>query len=112
RRTAGVFCNSAYTESLVRPSAQKTWRVPNALRPAFLVPPPRTSCGVRPVLLNVGAVSPYKQQAEILAVAHKSWWRGLRFEMQFAGAVDQRTGYDAGFMRQIAEAEKAGYARH
>jgi glycosyltransferase involved in cell wall biosynthesis len=112
RRTAGVFCNSAYTESLVRPSAPKTWRVPNALRPAFFVPPSQTTRGVRPVLLNVGAVSPHKQQAEILAVARKLWQRGLRFEMQFAGTVDQRTGYDAGFMRQIAGAERAGYARH
>ena len=112
RRTAGVLCNSAYTESLVRPSARKTWRVPNALRPAFFVPPPQASRGVRPVLLNVGAVSPYKQQVEILAVAGKLWRRGLRFEMQFAGAVDQRPGYHARFMRQIAEAEKDGYARH
>jgi len=112
RRTAGVLCNSAYTESLVRPSARKTWRVPNALRPAFFVPPPQASRGVRPVLLNVGAVSPYKQQVEILAVAGKLWRRGLRFEMQFAGAVDQRPVYHARFMRQIAEAEKAGYARH
>jgi hypothetical protein len=27
RRAAGVFCNTAYTEGLVRPRAPKTWRV-------------------------------------------------------------------------------------
>src|SRR6185312_6563280 len=39
RRTAGVFCNSAYTESLVRPRARKVWRVPNALRQPFFDAP-------------------------------------------------------------------------
>jgi glycosyltransferase involved in cell wall biosynthesis len=112
RRTAGVFCNSGYTESLVRPSARKTWRVPNALRAEFFVPPPPASRSARPVLLNVGAVSLHKQQAEILAVAGKLWRRGLRFEMQFAGAVGRRTGYHTSFLCQLAEAEKAGYARH
>jgi len=112
RRTDGVFCNSAYTENLVAPRAKRVWRVPNALRPEFFGPLPPSPRNDRPVLLNVGVISPYKQQAEILAVAQKLWQRGLRFEMQFAGAVDQQTGYGAGFMRQLAEAQTAGYARH
>src|SRR5262249_50249020 len=40
RRTAGVFCNSAYTESLVSPRTRRVWRVPNAVRPAFFSPAP------------------------------------------------------------------------
>jgi glycosyltransferase involved in cell wall biosynthesis len=88
RRTAGVFCNSAYTENLARPSAQKTWRVPNALRLAFLESslekPPKTVA----VLLNVGALSPYKRQREILAMAGRLWRRGLRFELRFAGGIE------------------------
>ena len=32
--------------------------------------------------------------------------------MQFAGAVKTETGYDAEIMPQLAEAQKAGYARH
>src|SRR5262249_6057431 len=35
KRAAGVFCNSAYTESLVAPQAKRVWRVPNALRQPF-----------------------------------------------------------------------------
>ena len=31
----GVFCNSQYTESLVRPRNPRTWTVPNALRSSF-----------------------------------------------------------------------------
>jgi glycosyltransferase involved in cell wall biosynthesis len=112
RRTDGVFCNSAYTENLVAPRAKATWRVPNALRQEFFAPQPPPIRGPHPVLLNVGVISPYKQQVEILAVACKLRQRGLTFEIQFAGAVDQRTVYGAEFMRRLAEAQTAGYARH
>ena len=47
RRTAGVFCNSAYTENLVRPRARKTWRVPNALRAEFFTDALRKRLAVR-----------------------------------------------------------------
>src|SRR5208282_1511785 len=67
RRTAGVFCNSAYTEGLVRPRAKKTWRVPNALRREFFEAVPT---GARPcILLNVGVVTQRKRQLELLDVA-------------------------------------------
>lgn len=112
RNAGGVFCNSAYTESLVAPRARRTWRVPNCLRTEFFSAPPLPARAARPILLNVGMVSEYKQQTEILAVARKLWQRGLRFEMRFAGGVDVGTRYGAEFMRQLAEAEAAGYARH
>ena len=41
-RTAGVFCNSAYTESLVRPRAPSVWRVPNASAPRNFLGDPAT----------------------------------------------------------------------
>lgn len=112
RRTTGVFCNSAYTESLVRPCAQKTWRVPNALRLAFLEPPPEKPAKTAATLLNVGVLSPHKQQREILAMAGRLWRRGLRFELRFAGGIETKTDYGAGFARELAEAEKSRYARH
>jgi glycosyltransferase involved in cell wall biosynthesis len=112
RRTAGVFCNSAYTEGRVAPRTERVWRVANALRAAFFDRPPAASRGARPVLLNVGVISGYKQQLEILAVMRRLWERGLRFEMQFAGALDAATNYGADFRRQMAGAEQAGYARH
>ena len=38
KRTIGVFCNSSYTEQLVRARARRTWRVANAIREAFFAP--------------------------------------------------------------------------
>jgi glycosyltransferase involved in cell wall biosynthesis len=112
QKTGGVFCNSAYTESIVAPVARRIWRVPNCLRLEFFDSPAVAHHGERPILLNVGLFSPYKRQAEILALAHRLWQRGLRFELQFAGSTETRTGYGADFMLRLAEAEKAGYARH
>jgi glycosyltransferase involved in cell wall biosynthesis len=112
RRTAGVFCNSAYTESLVLPSAQKTWWVPNALRLAFLEPPLEKSVKTAAALINVGMLSPHKRQREILAMAGRLWRRGLRFDLRFAGGIETKTDYGAAFARELAEAEKSRYARH
>jgi glycosyltransferase involved in cell wall biosynthesis len=112
RKTGGVFCNSAYTENLVAPVARRIWRVPNCLRGDFFDPPAVTPRGELPILLNVGLLSPYKRQTEILALAQRLWQRGLRFELQFAGSTETRTSYGADFMRRLAEAEKNGYARH
>jgi glycosyltransferase involved in cell wall biosynthesis len=111
-KTGGVFCNSAYTEKLVAPRAHRVWRVPNAVRPVFFEPPPLQERGGLPILLNVGAVEPRKRQVEILALAHRLWQRGLRFELQFAGVTAARTAYGAEFLRQLAAAEKSGFARH
>jgi glycosyltransferase involved in cell wall biosynthesis len=112
RRTGGVFCNSAYTESLVRSFARRSWRVPNALRLAFLEPPPEKLVKTAADLLNVGALSPHKRQREILAMAGRLWRRGLRFELRFAGTIEPKTDYGSGFARELAAAEKSGYARH
>ena len=112
RKTGGVFCNSIYTENLVAPVARRIWHVPNCLRREFFDSPAVASHDELPVLLNVGLLSPYKRQTEILALARRLWQRGLRFELQFAGATETRTSYGTDFMRQLAEAEKAGYARH
>jgi glycosyltransferase involved in cell wall biosynthesis len=112
RKTDGVFCNSTYTERVVAPRTKRVWRVANPVRAAFFERLPGPTRDVRPILLNVGVLSEYKQQAKILAVARKLRQRGLRFEMQFAGAVHPAEAYDANFLRQLAEAEAAGYARH
>jgi glycosyltransferase involved in cell wall biosynthesis len=112
RQAGGVFCNSAYTENLVAPRARRVWRVANAVRAVFFAQPPARLRAAVPVLLNIGVLEPRKRQAEILALAQKLWQRGLRFELQFAGSTETRTSYGADFMRQLAGAEKAGYARH
>jgi glycosyltransferase involved in cell wall biosynthesis len=112
KRTYGVFCNSAYTEGLVAPRARRTWRVPNALRTPFFETPLELKKSDPPVLLNIGEIFTRKQQLELLGVARKLHQRGLRFELQFIGAIEADTDYSRQFLREIAEAQKAGYARH
>ena len=111
RRTAGVFCNSAYTESLVAPQTRKVWRVPNALRLPFFAAPP-TDQRRLPVLLNIGMMEARKQQRQLLQIAGNLWRRGLKFELQFAGNVVSDTAYGRDFQRELAAAQRAGYARH
>ncbi len=111
RRTAGVFCNSAYTEALVAPYAPQTWRVANALRlPFFEVP--LANASRPPLLLNVGMMEPRKQQVQLLKLAGNLRRRGLKFELQFVGKRDNRSEYGAAFAAELALAEKAGYAQH
>ncbi len=111
-RTLGVFCNSSYTENLVRPRARKTWLMPHPLRQAFLDPPPDP--GARPcVLLNVGVISPRKRQLELLDVAEALYQQGLKFEFRFVGYVHPGgAAYAEAFRRRIKPMEEAGYARY
>jgi len=112
KRTVGVFCNSAYTESLVAPQAKRVWRVPNALRRPFFDLPVKSKESQLPILLNVGEIFPRKQQVELLEVAKKLHQRGFHFELQFIGTVEPETDYGKAFLRGLAEGQKAGYARH
>jgi len=111
RRTRGVFCNSTYTESLVRPRARRTWLAPHALRPEFFAPLPAK---VRPpILLNAGVISPRKRQRELLDVAENLHRRGLKFELRFIGLIHPAANdYAQGFRERIGPMEAAGYARY
>jgi glycosyltransferase involved in cell wall biosynthesis len=110
-RTAGVFCNSAYTESLVRPRARKTWRVANPIRLDFFKPITRAERNRVPVLLNIGHVVPRKRQVELLALAQRLHERGCRFEMRFVGQCGEHE-YGQAFRRKVAEAAAQGYASY
>jgi glycosyltransferase involved in cell wall biosynthesis len=113
RRTAGVFCNSAYTENLVRPRAKKTWRVSNALRREFFDALPDVSAAPRKcILLNVGAVTGRKRQLELLDIAHKLRRRNLKFELHFIGRLKPSEPYAAQFLKRIKPLETEGWARH
>ena len=112
-RTEGVLCNSSYTERIVQPRNSRTWRVPNALRREFFDPlPPTTARPQEPKLLNVGFVTSYKRQNELLDLAERLHKDGHRFEMQFIGAADPRGSYSARFLERIKIAEREGFARH
>ncbi len=112
KRTNGVLCNSAYTESVVAPATKKTWRVANPVRQPFFDTPLPAPANNAPVLLNVGMLLAHKRQREILALGERLWRRGLKFELQFAGGIETKTAYGAAFVNELAAAEKAGYARH
>ncbi|HZQ45521.1 MAG TPA: glycosyltransferase family 4 protein, partial [Verrucomicrobiae bacterium] len=110
KRTRGVFCNSEYTESLVKPRTPRTWRVPNAIRAPFCeaakTPSPAGKC----VLINVGLISERKRQLELLDVARRLHAEGLDFELQFVGQTPEKNPYAATFMERLKEA--GAYARH
>jgi glycosyltransferase involved in cell wall biosynthesis len=104
-RTQGVFCNSAYTESMVRPIARRTWRVPNAIRREFFdASPPTRSAITRPIFLNVGTISPHKRQCEILELAEKLHREGHLFALQFIGPAESHDLYAASFLDRIEHA--------
>jgi glycosyltransferase involved in cell wall biosynthesis len=112
RRTSGVFCNSSYTEKLVRPRARRTWLMPHPLHQAFLDPPPDP--GARPcVLLNVGVICPRKRQLELLDVAEALHRQGLKFEFRFVGYIyNRQDSYVTAFLNRIQPMTAAGYARY
>jgi glycosyltransferase involved in cell wall biosynthesis len=112
KRAGGVFCNSAYTEGLVRPRARVTWRVPYALREQFFSLPARGKPLAACVLLNVGVISPRKRQLEILETARALYGQALSFELHFIGSADPKTTYAAAFLDRMREAEQKGYARY
>ena len=108
-RTHGVFCNSTYTEGLVRSRARKTWLSPHALRLGFLEPAPEMN--PRPcVLLNAGVISPRKRQLELLDVAEALHRRGLKVEFRFIGFTSP-SPYVAAFLEKIKALEAKGCAR-
>jgi glycosyltransferase involved in cell wall biosynthesis len=112
KRTAGVFCNSAYTEQLVKSRTPRTWRVPNALRKQFLVPPSKPKPARKCALVNVGVVSPGKRQIELLEVVRALRQQGLDFEFQFVGHVSPGSPYAAAFLEKIRPMEREGFARY
>jgi glycosyltransferase involved in cell wall biosynthesis len=112
-RTAGVFCNSAYTESLVRPRARRVWRVSNAVRLAFFETAPGVAAtSSRPLLVNVGVICPWKRQLELVQVAETLSRRGLSFELVFIGRAPSEDSYARAFLEQIRPLERQGCIRY
>ncbi len=119
-RTGGVLTrNSAHAERpAVCPSVpggnhSRTCGGANALRPAFFTTPipagPRMG---KPILLNVGVVTPFKRQLELLSVAEDLQRQGTELEWQFIGMANPRLPYAEKFLTRVAAAERLGFARH
>jgi glycosyltransferase involved in cell wall biosynthesis len=110
RRTGGVFCNSAYTESLVAPRARQTWRVPNAIRADFFQPATDGSKRPIPTLVNVGVIGARKRQLELLRMVGEIVKSGRQMQAVFAGSLSENSEYGAAFAAELRKAEAAGYA--
>jgi len=111
-RTEGVFCNSAYTEQLVKPRARRTWRVPNPLRESMFAPATTSPLRDRCILVCVGVISERKRQLELLEVARSLHHEGLKSEFWFVGREDGGSPYAAEFFKQIKPLEASGCARY
>lgn len=112
-RTIGVFCNSTYTESIVKPRTRQTWLVPNAVRREFFdIPLPTRLTPSKPILLNIGVIAPLKRQLALLELAEELHREGQCFELQFIGAADAHNKYAAAFLQRIETAERNGFARY
>ena len=103
RRTDGVFCNSLYTEGLVRRRAVRRWWVPNAVRPGFLENPPRARIEGVPVMISVGVIIPMKRQVELLHVARRLRDEGHVFQLRFAGQLGGDEAYNRQFRTLLKE---------
>jgi len=113
KRSAGVLCNSSHTERLVGSRAKRKWRVPNPVRREFFTPLPTTTLkATRPRLVNIGVISPYKRQLELLQVARELHREGLDFEFLFVGHANEKDPYSRTFLEEMQALGSEGYVRH
>ena len=110
RRTAGVFCNSDYTRSLVAPRANRTWLVPNAIRAEFFQPLVGLGKSDIPTFVIVGLICPRKRQLELLRMVGEIVRSGRKMRVVFAGSLSETSEYGAAFGAELRLAEAAGYA--
>jgi len=112
RRAAGVLCNSAHTEEMVRPLNKRVWRVPNALREIFFSPTSTVPRPEVPRLACVGVTRELKRPLELLAALEPLRAGGLRFRLEFAGRRATDTDYGRRFATALQRAETQGWAAH
>lgn len=111
-RTGGVFCNSAYTDRMVAPFCRRRWRVPNALRAEFW----EESRAVRvqgtgkPVVLNVGKISPHKRQLELARAFLDRYPGEAPFKIQFVGDAESGHPYARDFGEAVRRSHSLEYA--
>ena len=110
-RTAGVFCNSVYTQSLVSPRAKQTWLVPNAIRSNFFLRPESLIRNEIPILLNIGNITPRKRQIETLDMFKYLQEEGYVFELHFIGACGEDE-YSRNFREKIESIGSSKFARY
>ena len=111
RRTAGVFCNSDYTRSLVATRANRTWLIPNAIREEFSQPLTGENKRAIPTFVVVGLICPRKRQLELLRLVGDIVRSGRRMQVLFAGAMSEDSPYGSEFAAELRKAEAEGHAK-
>ena len=112
-RTTGVFCNSRYTEDLVRRRAKRTWRVSNPIRVEFFRPLAHgKEPSNMPLFVCVGAVIPRKQQLAVLDAMETVWRQNRQAKNVFIGQADPTNEYAARFLQRLKQLEKSGRASY
>jgi glycosyltransferase involved in cell wall biosynthesis len=110
-RTAGVFCNSRHTRSLVEARTHDTWLVPNPLRTEFFTSPTdKKHANVIPVFLVIGVVTPLKRPLEILQAMKSLHDAGHAFKVRFIGGHSPDSPYGSRFQKLLDEGIHKGYA--
>lgn len=109
-RTAGVFCNSAYTESQIAPLANQTWRVPNCIRKEFLVALGDEASREHRVVV-LGSIIHYKQPLEILRMWRDLAERHPKVVLTFIGRSG-KDRYSQEFRHLLTDLRSRGNAEH
>ena len=111
-RTNGVFCNSTFTEALVKPRTSKVWPVPNPVRKNFFELPISNHRRRTQVLLNVGSVSAHKRQVELVELAERLHRQGVKCRFEFVGQIAANDPYGTAFLKKIELAKDKGFAAY
>ena len=106
-RSGGIICISDYVKNLVEKYRVPTWVVPNAIQKTFFdFPRTEVTHPERPLIVNVGVISPRKRQQELLAVLESLRGQKLEFDTVFVGVSDQATAYAQKFDAQLTAADQ------
>jgi len=100
-RTSRVFCNSSFTESVIRERTARTSLVPNPVRQEFFSTQRLASRATPPVLINVGVITSNKRQLELLSIVRRLRQQGHRFLFRFLGQSNPADPYAAKFLEEI-----------
>ena len=111
RRSGGVLCNSAYTESQVFDLAKRTWRVPNCIRPSFFTPPHLPENRQNTIVV-LGSIIHYKQSLAILQMWQKLAARHPHVTLAFVGRGSRNEPYGREFLDLLESPALAGRAMH
>jgi glycosyltransferase involved in cell wall biosynthesis len=85
--------------------------VSNPIRTSFFNESTRAERNEKPVILNIGNISPRKRQVETLEMLKSLHEQGFEFEIRFVGVCGD-DGYARCFQKKIDEVAHLGFARY